>query len=358
MIWFDLDNSPHVPLFRPVMQELINRNMKYLVTSREFAQTEELLKLWNIPHKLIGKHAGKNKINKVINLYSRSSQLLKYLREVNNILAVSHGSRTQVIAAYRKGINSIVMLDYEYTENKIFNYFSSSLLMPIYIPEQRLLSAGFNLSKVIRYKGFKEELYLKDFQPQLGLRESLDVSDDQIMVIIRPPSIVGNYHDNKSESLLIEAIKYFSANQDAVVIIVNRTLHEKKLINSKIKLKPNVRFMNKAVNGLQILFASDIAVSGGGTMNRESALLGTKTYSIFTGKRPYLDEYLAEQGKLKFIESTNDFKDIEIKRYKKGIPIYDNNLSHDITNILLDYENGKKVFVINKPKQTTIYSRT
>lgn len=68
---------------------------------------------------------------------------------------------------------------------------------------------------------------------------------------------------------------------------------------------PNIIFLEKEVNGLQLLFSADISVSGGGTMNRESALLGTKTYSIFTGKRPYLDEYLQDMGKLKFIEESS-----------------------------------------------------
>jgi predicted glycosyltransferase len=42
MIWFDLDNSPHVPLFRPILRELDRRSVPYMVTARDFAQTKEL----------------------------------------------------------------------------------------------------------------------------------------------------------------------------------------------------------------------------------------------------------------------------------------------------------------------------
>jgi len=40
----------------------------------------------------------------------------------------------------------------------------------------------------------------------------------------------------------------------------------------------------EAVDGLNLLWYSDLVVSGGGTMNREAAALGVPVYSIFRGK--------------------------------------------------------------------------
>lgn len=336
-IWFDLDNSPHVPLFKPVFQELDKRHLDYIITSREFAQTEELLKLWNIPHKLIGRHAGKNKIKKVLNLYDRAKELRKYFGDERNISAVSHGSRTQLLAAWQMKIKSILMLDYEYTESKIFNYLSTTLLIPKYIPDERLKSVGINLKKVIRYNGFKEELYLKDFVYDPKFRESINIPNEKILVVIRPPSMVGNYHDSRSENLLIEAIKHFSKSDDAIILIVNRTNKEKNLINEKVTKKNNIRFLEKSVDGLQLLFSADISISGGGTMNREAALLGTKAFSIFTGRRPYLDEYLQKMRKLTFIESPDDFEKIKVEKQKKLLPKFENNLVSEITDIITNY---------------------
>ena len=99
MIWFDLDNSPHVPLFVPVFKELNSRGEKFEVSARDFAQTLGLLKLWNIPHAAIGTHGGKSKTGKVLNLLKRSRQLKKFAAGKNFRLAVSHGSRTQLVAA-------------------------------------------------------------------------------------------------------------------------------------------------------------------------------------------------------------------------------------------------------------------
>ncbi|MBC8486162.1 MAG: DUF354 domain-containing protein [Bacteroidetes bacterium] len=335
MIWFDLDNSPHVPLFRPIFKELRKRDLECYITAREYAQTIDLLKLWDIEYELVGKHGGKSKIKKVVNFIYRASQLYNRINSRKIRLAVSHGSRSQLLAAKIKGISSILMMDYEYTERRIFNLLSTYLLIPKIIPNERLKSAGINLNKVIRYNGFKEELYIKDFRPEENFRKKINVNEEDVLIVIRPPGMLGNYHDRKSESLFISVIKYFLDSSDAICIIVNRTPFEKNFLIEHIKLSKRLRFLEKPVDGLQLLYSTDIFVSGGGTMNRESALLGTKTYSIFTGRKPYLDEYLQENGKLKFIESEKDIENISVSRNDKFVlPLLKNNLVEEITAII------------------------
>jgi predicted glycosyltransferase len=338
MIWFDLDNSPHVPLFRPILCELKKRNVDYFVTARDFAQTKDLLRYWNIEHILVGVHGGRNKVGKIVNLLQRSNRLTKEIRGKEITLAVSHGSRTQLVAAKGMGIPSILMVDYEYTERKIFNFLASWLLVPSLIPEQRLAAAGFNLRKVVRYTGFKEEIYLKDFVPDLAFRKQIGLSDDQVLVTLRPPSTTSNYHEGKSERLFQQCLEHFSTDSGTVCLVMNRTDAELDLIPASLRKKENISILSKPVDGLQLLWHSDIVVSGGGTVNREAALLGIPTYSIFTGRRPYLDEYLQEIGKLKFLESSVDINSVEVHRRNIGYHYQASNpeLVFRITDLLLE----------------------
>jgi len=335
MIWFDLDNSPHVPLFRPIFKELSKRNLKYFITAREYAQTVDLLKLWDIEFELIGEHGGKSKIKKVANLFHRVYQLKKCIRGKNIKLAVSHGSRSQLLIAKVKGMKSILMMDYEYTERRIFNLLSTNLLIPKIIPDKRLRVAGLNLQKVIRYNGFKEELYINDFVPEKDFRKEISVREEEILIVIRPPGMLGNYHDRKSERLFLSAITHFLKWDNTVCLIVNRTKSERDFLINNFELSKRLRFLEKPVDGLQLLYCADICLSGGGTMNRESALLGTKTYSIFTGRRPYLDEHLQSIGKLKFIETESDIEEISVTKIVKTYqPFTSNNLIEEITDII------------------------
>jgi predicted glycosyltransferase len=340
MIWFDLDNSPHVPLFKPVINELKNRNIESIISAREYAQTIDLLELWNIKYTLIGKHAGKNKFNKIINLFGRANNLRNFIRKKKINLAVSHGSRTQVLASRISGIKSVVMMDYEYTENRIFNYLSNYILMPAVFTENRLKDAGINIKKIIKYNGLKEEIYLKYFEPDSNFRCNNGFSDKDIIIVIRPPAFLSNYHHEKSEKILYTAINHLSSFKDVKIVLLFRTEADKSSILKYTEKKENIKFLNNTVDGLQLLFASDITLSGGGTMNRESALLGTDTYSFFTGKRPFIDEFLFENKKLNFINSANDIYNIEVKRKPKSVYIHTNNsLIQEIIDIFINLIN-------------------
>jgi predicted glycosyltransferase len=62
------------------------------------------------------------------------------------------------------------------------------------------------------------------------------------------------------------------------------------------------------VDGLNLIWYSDLVVSGGGTMNREAAALGVPVYSIFRGKTGAVDRYLSDTGRLVMLESADDVR--------------------------------------------------
>jgi len=331
-IWIDLDNSPHVPLFRPIIRELNARNVDTVITARDYAQTKKLLELWEIPHRLIGTHGGKSKVRKILNLLGRAEKLRRHVKGESIDLALSHGSRTQLVAARWLGIPSILMLDYEYTETRIFNYLSTHILIPEYIPDARLRSARINTKKVLRYPGFKEQLYLGGFTPDPGFRGSIGIGAGKILVTIRPPAMEGNYHDPLSDSILLEILRRATADERIHPLIVSRTRRDKEFLQEHFGGR--LHFLDRAVDGLQLIWQSDLFISGGGSMNREAALLGVPTYSIFTGRKPYLDEYLSENGRLTFIDT---LPKIDLLRFsKREIPTDFGNGSGDLVEKVVD----------------------
>jgi len=65
-IWIDLDNSPHVPFFRPIIEELRKRGYSVTVTARDAFQVSELTRLHQLQCRAVGRHFGKNRIMKVV----------------------------------------------------------------------------------------------------------------------------------------------------------------------------------------------------------------------------------------------------------------------------------------------------
>jgi uncharacterized protein len=75
------------------------------------------------------------------------------------------------------------------------------------------------------------------------------------------------------------------------------------------------------VDGLNLIWNSDLVISGGGTMNREAAALGVPVYSIFRGRLGAVDQYLAETGRLVVVEKIEDIPaKIALKRRAPASP--------------------------------------
>ena len=70
------------------------------------------------------------------------------------------------------------------------------------------------------------------------------------------------------------------------------------------------------LEGANLIAASDLVISAGGTINREAAALGVPAASIYAGKWAAVDEGLVNEGRLQRITNTDDLRQLRIK--KKG----------------------------------------
>ena len=115
-IWIDLDNSPHVVFFRPIIEELQKHGYEVVLTARNCFQVCELADLFKMQYKRIGRHYGKNKILKVLGTLNRSLQMIPFALKNKPTLVLCHGSRSQLLTAKMLGVSSIMIYDYEYTK--------------------------------------------------------------------------------------------------------------------------------------------------------------------------------------------------------------------------------------------------
>jgi predicted glycosyltransferase len=92
-----------------------------------------------------------------------------------------------------------------------------------------------------------------------------------------------------------------------------------------------------AVEGLNLIWHSDLVISGGGTMNREAAALGVPVYSIFRGKIGAVDRFLAENGRLVLVETVGEVRETILltKRRLSGSTFGDRTALQAIVNGIL-----------------------
>lgn len=333
-IWFDLDNSPHVPLFIPVIKELEQRGEEVVVTARDFAQTAQLLKKTDLSYKLIGKHYGKNKLLKLWGTFVRALQLIKYVRKHKVGAAICHGSRSQVFASWLMSVPNYCGLDYEHTESVIFSKFAAKMWVPERLPQEAIQAIGVKENKVLRYAGYKEEFYLKDFKPDAKFKEKQQIPADKIFVALRPPASQANYHNESSEKILELLVKKLTSQENVFTLCLPRTEDQRQLLK-KYNKAGSFKVLDGVVDGLNLAYYADLLISGGGTMNREAALLSTPVYSIFAGELGALDADMEQRGMISFLRTEEDIENKLQVDYKSNVT-NKHQINPDLVSFLVD----------------------
>jgi len=129
------------------------------------------------------------------------------------------------------------------------------------------------------------------------------------LVTIRPPATEAHYHNPQSEALFAAVVKLLGAVQNARMVILPRNEVQEEEIRRDWREwcgTEKIIIPGKVVDGLNLLYHSDLVISGGGTMNREAAALGVPVYSIFRGKIGAVDRYLVKSGRLTLLENVGD----------------------------------------------------
>jgi predicted glycosyltransferase len=315
-VWIDLENSPHIPFFAPIITELEKRGCEVVLTARDCFQVCELADMAGFKYRKIGHHYGKHRLAKIAGLGIRVAQMAPFILHEKPAISVSHGSRSSLVLSSILGIPSVNIADYEYADHRLTGWIGSKqkkwLMTPDVIPSDIFVKHGMQKDHVLVYPGIKEDVYTPFFEPDPTLKDLLDLQSAGVVVTIRPPATEAHYHNPESEKLLLAVFELLSAHPEAKAILLPRThKQEEELRAASPELFASGRIVvpKRAVDGLDLIWYSDVVISGGGTMNREAAALGIPVYSLFRGTMGAVDKHLAEVGRLVLLESERDVRE-------------------------------------------------
>jgi uncharacterized protein len=309
-IWIDLDNSPHVPFFAPIIAELEQRGCSVVVTARDCSNVCELVKLFQVNARVIGRQYGRRKLVKVAATCFRSLQLARVAMAEQPDLAVSHGSRSQLLACALLGIPSITLFDYEFASFSLFRLLHSmgnNWMMAPEVISSTVLGNGKN--HFLNYPGIKEDVYVTKFKPDARIKSQLGLREEELVVTVRPPANDAHYFNPETEKVFSAALNFLSSRPQTKIVLLPRNRKQaadlrhrwqSAFSSGKIITPPS------AVDGLNLIWHSDLVISGGGTMNREAAALGVPVYSVYRGQTGAVDRYLSQTRKLVLIEDAAD----------------------------------------------------
>src|SRR5436305_9893967 len=203
-LWIDLDNSPHVPFFLPIIEELRSKGIEIFLTARNTYQVCDLLDFFHLKCKVVGRHYGTHKFMKVLGNTMRAAQLTPSVARRRPDLAVSHGSRAQILVCKALKVPSVMMQDYEHSTRTGFLE-ADWIFTPEVVPNSAMSRRP---EHVLKYPGLKEDVYVPGFRPDRSILQQLEISPEDLVVTMRPPATEAHYHSHESDVLFRETLRY------------------------------------------------------------------------------------------------------------------------------------------------------
>jgi uncharacterized protein len=299
-VWFDLTNSPHVLVLRPLIELLRSDGAEVAVTARDFAQTVALCERFGIDCDVIGHHRGARLGAKAIGLADRSLALARYARGRGFDLAVGHGSNDISVAAFALRIPRTTAFDYEWAkvQHNVNCRLCQAVVVPEAIPPERLYAYGAK-GKLQRYAGLKEEYYLADFEPDPAIVAQLGLDAAAPIAVVRTPPSVSLYHRFEND---LFAQVLLALREQAQVVVLPRVAQQR----AELERAGGFIVPERAIDAQSLIAYADLVVSAGGTMNREAVALGTPVYTTFEGRLGAVDELLIAEGRMRRLTDASE----------------------------------------------------
>ena len=280
------------------MERLRLRGDDVEITTRDYAQTIQLIEKHGMQAEVIGHHGGRSAFGKARQLAGRLRGLRRWAKGRGFDLALAHGSHELTMTARQLGIPSATTFDYEFAwlQHELGCRAATRVVVPAMIPAERLARYGARPPKLRQYEGLKEEYYLCDFTPDPGVLGELGVDEGRVLVVLRPPPDVSLYHRH-SNPLFPQTLEHVGRRDDVHAVVLPRTEEQRDFVRS-LSL-PSVIVPDSAVDAQSLIAFSDLVVSAGGTMNREAVALGVPVYTTYGGRLGGVDEHLIRDGRLR-----------------------------------------------------------
>ena len=274
-IWFDI-LTPKQYLFFGYFIQKLRKQHKIVSTSRKYEQVNGIRKFGSINPIIVGKHGGKNNVNKLLASLDRTKLLTNKIEKLNPDLLISFCSPEASRVAFGLGIPHIAFSDSPHAEAvmRLSLPYAAKLLTPWIIPKSDFEGFGINRKNIISYKAIDAGIIIKNYQ-----KNKQKKINRKKIIVIRPEESEAAYITKKSKTVKIikKIVDKFPEEQKIVLSrYKGQTENLRKIFGSDICL------FSKPVNGKELLNNTDCFIGSGGTMTAEAGLLGIPTISLNT----------------------------------------------------------------------------
>jgi predicted glycosyltransferase len=312
-VWIDIENPPQVQYLLPFVSAFEAAGATTVITARDYGSTLEMLERAGVEAHVSGARVGRGTLRKMSAGAWRALELWRHFDRDGAPDTVLAASRAAAVAAWRLGIPSFLIDDYEHVHVSVYRVTRSTILHPEVIDPEVFVRRGLRPGQLRPFRGIKEDLTFAGVD--VDAAEPYDLGstpDGAVRVLFRPPSETSHYYQ-KASSTMARATLAHLARSSALVVFSPREPGQVSLLDG-LEWRHAPITLQRPVPFVPLLKSVDAVVCSGGTMLREAAFLGIPAYSIFQSEIGAVDRWLEKIGRARLIAGPSDVSRIELKR--------------------------------------------
>jgi uncharacterized protein len=297
-------------MLRP-LYKLLKKEHDVIITARDFDATYSLLDAWGVPYLKVGAHGGAELSDKLHSYIDRLNELLRIIEKEKPDFLFCITSPEAIRIAYGLGLPHIMFYDEPRSVgcSTLTLPMVEHVIVPKPIPIEWYLKYGIPKDNIIQFNGIDEVGWLnqKEFHPNLEYLSELNLTERKYIVFrtIATQSyahLVGRMKPH--ETLLTEIIPKLKSHlekniPDMKYLVIPRYKEQYEHISEVFSEEINQGsiVLRKNVSHLaDIMYFSALVISGGGTMVRESALLGVPSIEFIESDTYPQEQFLMDNG--------------------------------------------------------------
>ncbi|WP_262180202.1 DUF354 domain-containing protein [Haloarcula laminariae] len=294
--WIDLASPSHPFFFHALASEI--PHVDFRTTVRNKTETVDLAAEVGFDYTVVGRDFD-NPLLRKVGIPLRTGQLTLSAPDAD--VSLSSRNAMCVLASRARGIPSIHFTDNDITAHvdglryeKLYNRLEAMAthnVVPAAFETEELTKRGAGPDSVHTYDGYKEDIYIADFEPDSNFTDQFPFEE---YIVIRPEALDAAYVD--AERSLVPDLLEGAAERDLSVVYLPRGRGDEAHANPYDKTQ--VYVPDGALNGLQLAWHCRCMLTGSGTMAREAACMEKPAVSFFPNTLLSVDQEMEAEGRI------------------------------------------------------------
>jgi len=282
-------------------RRLLEDGFRVLLTVRSYDYSIGVARSWGIEPVVVGRYGGASLSGKLESDAERVAELARLLSKRKVCTAIMYPSPSGARVAYGLAIPLVILSDSPHSVYvhrhtlPLADYLVHSVFISSELFERYMLNT---YTKRLAFRGFDEIEYLGPYQPSEELIESLGL-EPYNYIVVRPPEYKAAYYRGRRKPEVEKLIPRL-VEEGYTVVYLPRYLEQKRLVEG-IK---NVLVPDEPLPGVDLVAYAKAVITGGASMAREAALLGTPAAILYPQKLA-VDEAVKKLGAPLYHAPTN-----------------------------------------------------